>query len=128
MQIDAALNPGNSGGPAVDNGKMIGLAFSHLQGSENISYIIPNEEIDIFLQDIADGHYDGKPGMYDTLQTLESPALRGYAVVIDRADKARGSVYRIEPSEMGCDGATPQTAAEATGKARPDRDERWDAI
>ena len=49
---------------------------------------------------------------------------RGYAVVIDRADKARGSVYRIEPSEMGGDGATPHTAAEATGKARPDRPER----
>jgi uncharacterized protein DUF3489 len=49
---------------------------------------------------------------------------RGYAVVIDRADKARGSVYRIEPSEMGGDGATPHTAAEATGKALPDRPER----
>jgi hypothetical protein len=48
---------------------------------------------------------------------------RGYAVVIDRADKARGSVYRIEPSEMGGDGATPHTAAEATGKAGPDRHE-----
>jgi hypothetical protein len=48
---------------------------------------------------------------------------RGYAVVIDRADKARGSVYRTEPSEMGCD-ATPHTAAEATGKARPERPER----
>ena len=78
IQIDAALNPGNSGGPAIADGKMIGLAFSHLLGSENISYIIPNEEIDLFLQDIADGHYDGKPGMYDTLQTLENPALRGY--------------------------------------------------
>jgi Protein of unknown function (DUF3489) len=49
---------------------------------------------------------------------------RGYAVRIDRADKARGSVYRIESSEMGGDGATSQTAAEATGKARPDRPER----
>jgi len=48
---------------------------------------------------------------------------RGYAVVIDRADKARGSVYRIEPSEMGGDGTTPQTAAEA-GEARPGRPER----
>jgi S1-C subfamily serine protease len=78
IQIDAALNPGNSGGPALAGGKMIGLAFSHLQNSENISYIIPNEEIELFLKDIADGHYDGKPAMYDTLQTLENPALRGY--------------------------------------------------
>jgi hypothetical protein len=36
---------------------------------------------------------------------------RGYAVRIDRA-KARGSVYRIEPSEMGGDSAAPHTAAE----------------
>ena len=78
IQIDAALNPGNSGGPALAGGKMIGLAFSHLQNSENISYIIPNEEIDLFLKDIADGHYDGKPAMYDSLQTLENPALHGY--------------------------------------------------
>jgi hypothetical protein len=48
---------------------------------------------------------------------------RGYAIVIDRADKARGSVYRIEPSEMGGGGVTPQTAAEATCKAGPDRPE-----
>ena len=45
---------------------------------------------------------------------------RGYAVVIDRADKARGSVYRIEPSQMGGDSAR-HTSPEATGEARPDR-------
>jgi hypothetical protein len=54
---------------------------------------------------------------------LTSLCKRGYAVVIDRADKARGSVYRIEPSEMGGDSAAPQTAVQATGKARPDRPE-----
>jgi Protein of unknown function (DUF3489) len=48
---------------------------------------------------------------------------RGYAVVINRADKARGSIYRIEPSEAGCD-ATPHTAAEVTRKARPERPDR----
>ena len=76
IQIDAAINPGNSGGPAVVGDKMIGLTFSRLVDAENIGYIIPSEEIDLFLQDIADGHYDGKPAMYDTLQTLENPALR----------------------------------------------------
>jgi S1-C subfamily serine protease len=78
IQIDAAINPGNSGGPAVAGDKMIGLAFSRLNEAENIGYIIPNEEIDLFLQDIADGHYDGKPAMFDTLQTLENPALRSF--------------------------------------------------
>ncbi|MGD0744652.1 MAG: trypsin-like peptidase domain-containing protein [Verrucomicrobiota bacterium] len=78
IQIDAAINPGNSGGPAVVGDKMIGLTFSRLNDAENIGYIIPSEEIDLFLQDIADGHYDGKPGMYDALQTLENPALRSF--------------------------------------------------
>ena len=78
IQIDAAVNPGNSGGPAVVGDKMIGLAFSHLNQAENIGYIIPDEEIELFLKDIADGHYDGKPAMYDDLQTLENPALRPF--------------------------------------------------
>ena len=78
IQVDAAINPGNSGGPAVVGDKMIGLTFSRLNEAENIGYIIPSEEIGLFLQDIADGHYDGKPAMYDTLQTLENPALRSF--------------------------------------------------
>ncbi len=79
IQVDAAINPGNSGGPAIAGDKMIGLAFSKLTGdAQNIGYIIPNEEVELFLKDIADGHYDGKPAMYDDLQTLENPALREY--------------------------------------------------
>jgi S1-C subfamily serine protease len=78
IQVDAAINPGNSGGPAVVGDKMIGLTFSRLNNAENIGYIIPSEEIDLFLMDIAHGHYDGKPMMYDTLQTLENPALRSF--------------------------------------------------
>jgi S1-C subfamily serine protease len=80
IQIDAAINAGNSGGPAIAGDKMIGLAFSRLVGgdAQNIGYIIPNEEVELFLKDIADGHYDGKAAFYDDLQTLENPALREY--------------------------------------------------
>jgi S1-C subfamily serine protease len=79
IQVDAAINPGNSGGPAIAEDKMIGLAFSKLSGdAQNIGYIIPNEEVELFLKDVADGHYDGKPAMYDDLQTLENPALRDF--------------------------------------------------
>jgi S1-C subfamily serine protease len=78
IQIDAAINPGNSGGPAIVGDKMIGLTFSRLDEAENIGYIIPSEEIELFLHGIAQGHYAGKPGMYDGLQTLENPALRTF--------------------------------------------------
>jgi S1-C subfamily serine protease len=78
IQIDAAINPGNSGGPVIAGDKMIGLAFSHLGGADNIGYIIPCEEIELFLKDVENGHYDGKPAMFDELQTLENPALRPF--------------------------------------------------
>ena len=97
IQIDAAINPGNSGGPAIAGDRMIGLAFSRLGGdSQNIGYIIPNEEVDLFLKDIAGGHYVGKAAMYDDLQTLENPALREYlkldksveGMVVHRPDRS----------------------------------------
>ena len=55
---------------------MIGLAFGTL--GNNIGYIIPNEEIELFLRGIAGGHGYSKPGMYDELQTLENSGLRRY--------------------------------------------------
>ena len=104
IQIDAAINPGNSGGPAIAGDKMIGLAFSRLGGdSQNIGYIIPNEEVELFLKDIAGGHYVGKASMYDDLQTLENPALREYlkldkgveGMVVHRPDKS-GAEYPLK--------------------------------
>lgn len=97
IQIDAAINPGNSGGPAIAGDQMIGLAFSHLSQAQNIGYIIPNEEIDLFLKDIADGHYDGKPALYGELQTLENPALRAYL----KLDKSIQGVVVRKPYEEG---------------------------
>jgi S1-C subfamily serine protease len=96
VQVDAAINPGNSGGPALIEGKMVGLIFSKLSQSDNIGYIIPSEEIDIFLKDVADHKYDGKPAMHDVLQTLENDALRSF-LGLDK--KIQGLVVRA--AEIG---------------------------
>lgn len=75
IQVDAALNPGNSGGPAISNDEIVGLVFSRME-AENIGYLIPVEEIRTFLADAADGKYEGKPQMFDSFQTVENDALR----------------------------------------------------
>jgi S1-C subfamily serine protease len=76
IQVDAALNPGNSGGPAISDGKIVGLVFSTLSGAENIGYLVAADEIATFLEDIKDGAYAGKPRMFDALQSAENEALR----------------------------------------------------
>jgi S1-C subfamily serine protease len=78
IQVDAPINPGNSGGPVIAGDKMVGLAFSGAVNAQNIGYIIPNEEVELFLLDIADGRYDGKRLLHDDIQTLENPVLRQY--------------------------------------------------
>jgi S1-C subfamily serine protease len=97
VQVSAAINPGNSGGPALVGGKMVGLIFSKLTQADNIGYIIPSEEIDLFLKDVADGSYDGKPAIHDALQTLENDALRSF-LKLDK--KTQGMVvHSTDPSD-----------------------------
>lgn len=46
IQTDAAINPGNSGGPLVDlTGSAIGINVAMVQGSENIGFALPINEV-----------------------------------------------------------------------------------
>jgi len=74
-QIDAAINPGNSGGPVMKDNKIVGVAFQAGRG-ENIGYMVPAPVIQHFLKDIADGNYDGIPGLGIVWQKMESPDLQ----------------------------------------------------
>ena len=64
LQIDAAINSGNSGGPAFnDKGSCVGIAFQSLKHEdvENIGYVIPTPVINHFIQDYErNGAYTGR--------------------------------------------------------------------
>jgi S1-C subfamily serine protease len=91
IQIDAALNPGNSGGPALVKDRMVGLVIGTSTEGQNIGFVIPNEEIDHFLQNGK----GGKPRIADDLQVLQNDALRGK---LNLARGTRGILVRAPAS------------------------------
>jgi len=78
IQLDAAITPGAVGGPAVSGDTMIGLAFAPATKAENISYVIPCEEIELFLKGIRAGSYHGRPNLDIVLQESQHAALRSF--------------------------------------------------
>jgi hypothetical protein len=88
IQIDAAINSGNSGGPALIEGtnnnsnqknEVAGIAFQCLLGADNIGYIIPGPVITHFLtQYQLHKNYTGFPQMGIGWQTLENDSMKSF--------------------------------------------------
>lgn len=87
IQIDAAVNPGNSGGPAISEGKIVGVVMQQIPNSQNIGYLVPVELVQHFLDDIKDGKYDGFPHLGISTEMLNSKTLR--------------SVYKMDANTTG---------------------------
>lgn len=106
VQIDAAINSGNSGGPVFDDsGLCVGVAFQVLRGGgpdhmdqpEAIGYVIPVPVIQHLLDDVArNGGYTGFPSLGCEWQKLENASLRK-SLGLDSAQKGV-LVRRMEPT------------------------------
>ncbi|KAJ3694931.1 hypothetical protein LUZ60_000308 [Juncus effusus] len=106
LQIDAAINSGNSGGPAFnDKGQCVGIAFQSLKHEdvENIGYVIPTPVIMHFITDYEkSGEYTGFPILGVEWQKMENPDLRKAMGM--KPDQKGVRIRRVEPTapESGC--------------------------
>ena len=76
IQIDAAVNSGNSGGPVISNGKIVAVVMQAMENAQNTSYAVPVPIIQHFLKDMEDGNYDGFPKLAIAIQELENNSLK----------------------------------------------------
>ncbi len=95
IQIDAAINPGSSGGPAISDGKIVGVVMQQIPKSQNIGYLVPVEVIKHFLDDVNDKKYDGFPHLGITTEMMENRALRS----VHQMKKEQSGVLVIDMSE-----------------------------
>ena len=108
VQTDAAINPGNSGGPVLQNGRVVGVAFQAAMGLENVGFFIPTEVVRHFLEDVADGSYDGYPALGATTSNMENEAARRRAgmrpgesgVRVDFVFPASSAEGRLRPGDV----------------------------
>lgn len=79
IQVDAAINSGNSGGAALDkNGDIVGIVMMSLKNTDNISYIVPSVIINTFLEDIKDGKVDGFGSDGLTINYINNDSIKEY--------------------------------------------------
>jgi serine protease Do len=79
IQTDAALNPGNSGGPLINSsGQVIGINVATTEGAENIGFAIPINDIKPLLASFIKNGRIVRPflGVSYTVITSEIAALR----------------------------------------------------
>jgi S1-C subfamily serine protease len=78
IQLDAAINSGNSGGPVFKGEQMVGIAFQSLEEAESIAYAIATPVVHHFLRDVCRGNVGGFPDLGINWPPLESNAHRRY--------------------------------------------------
>src|SRR5439155_22856360 len=84
VQTDAAIEPGNSGGPVVQDDQVVGVAFQGIPRLENPGFFIPPPVIQHFLKDIEDGRYGGFPMAGVRGVPLQNPAYRRYLKIREK--------------------------------------------
>ncbi len=110
IQLNVALNPGNSGGPVLDkSGKVIGVVVAGVQGGAGVNFAIPVSTVTAFLAppdvqfqppQLAAGNLH-KPMLFEAQVTQLIPDSAA-AVTVDlvlKPNRGQAVTHRMEPAD-----------------------------
>lgn len=100
IQTDAAVNPGNSGGPLINSqGEVIGINFATTAGADNISFAIPINSARSRLQEYRTYGRFIRPYLGVTYQMISEYEALYYTDVVPGA-----LILRVDPTSPAYDG------------------------
>ncbi|GHV85376.1 hypothetical protein AGMMS50230_09840 [Spirochaetia bacterium] len=84
IQIDAAVNHGNSGGPVIDrDGRLVGIVFAGVEQYQGLNFAVPAERLAAALPALIRGGKAERPWLGLTLaETGPSAALQGEIIYV----------------------------------------------
>lgn len=94
IQMSAALNPGNSGGPTLNAaGEVIGISTAIIKGANSVGYIIPINLLKVYLDEMRTEPLVRKPylGIYQVIATKELTKALG--------NPQPGGIYIVEVNQ-----------------------------
>ncbi|MDR0555283.1 MAG: S1C family serine protease [Treponema sp.] len=88
IQIDAAVNHGNSGGPVVDNsGRLVGIVFAGIENFPGLNFAVPAERLAAALPAMIRGGKADRPWLGLTLSETVQGAEIIYVVPVTPAEE-----------------------------------------
>jgi S1-C subfamily serine protease len=106
LQVDGSLQPGNSGGPILDEktGKLIGVAVAKVSSIDTIGFVVPADEVRRCLA--------GRVGAIQLkrLDTSKTTALEVKAQVVDPKRLVQGVVVHVAPAPAAGGSLAPDSA------------------
>ncbi|MDR2072125.1 MAG: trypsin-like peptidase domain-containing protein [Spirochaetaceae bacterium] len=83
IQIDAAIHPGNSGGPIIDrDGRLVGIAFAGVEQYQGLNFAIPAERLAAALPAMLKGGKAERPWLGLTIAEAGSSSLRAEIIYV----------------------------------------------
>jgi len=100
IQTDAAVNPGNSGGPLINSqGEVIGINFATTAGADNISFAIPINRVKSRLEEYRTFGKFIRPYLGVTYQMISQYEALYYTDVV-----AGALILRVDPESPAYEG------------------------
>jgi S1-C subfamily serine protease len=90
IQIDAAVNPGNSGGPLLDTaGRLVGIVFAGVEQYQGLNFAVPAERLAAALPAMLEGGKAERPWLGLTLSETRAGAEIIYVSPLTPASEQR---------------------------------------